>query len=452
MNHQHSKSTREQWGSKLGFILAAAGSAIDLGNIWRFSYVAGNEGGAAFVLIYLIAIAFIGYPLLVTEIAIGRKTQKSQIGAFKMLAPNSLWWLVGGLGVIVGVIILSFYSVISGWALAYTAKSVTGFTLGTDFEMLFLNHISNVWSPIMWHALFMTLTLTIIAAGVVEGIQKWAKILMPCLLIILLILVVRGLTLPGASEGIYFYLYPDFQAVSHGTFLSAIGQAFFTLSIGMGALITYGSYLNEKENISDSAAWILGLDTFVAILAGFAIFPTVFAMGFAPDAGAGLAFITLPAVFASMPAGNIFGFLFFMLLSVAALTSAICMLEVVVAWLIDEKGWHRTKAAVITGMIIFLIGIPVSLDSSVLSHINFYGMGILDIYDFIVSDILMPLGGMFICIFAGYVWQSKNVINEVNSPPGKIILGNWYGFLIKYVIPFAIGLVMVIGLIDKFTK
>ncbi len=442
--------SREQWGSKIGFILAAAGSAIGLGNIWRFSYVAGNEGGAAFVFIYLAAILLIGYPLMVTEIAIGRKTQKNPIGAFKVLAPNTPWWLVGGLGVLAGFIILSFYSVISGWALAYTAKSIGGFLPGSDFEGMFITHITGVWEPIIWHAIFMALTLGIIASGVVEGIQRWAKILMPFLFVILLVLVFRGLTLEGASAGIAFYLTPDFSKVTASTILAAVGQSFFTLSLGMGALITYGSYLSQKENISDSAGWVVGLDTLVAILAGFAIFPAVFAMGFAPDAGPGLAFITLPAVFAAMPLGNIFGFLFFLLLTVAALTSAISMLEVVVSWLIDEKGWSRVRASIIIGIVIFFVGVPSSLGNSVLSHITIMEMSILDLYDFITSDIMLPLGGLLMCIFVGYVWQADRVVAEANDPKGAINIGNWYGVLIRYVIPVAIVVVMAAGIYNRF--
>lgn len=441
---------REQWGSKVGFILAAAGSAVGLGNIWRFSYVAGNEGGAAFLFIYLIAILLIGFPLISTELTIGRVTQKNPIGAFRQLAPNTPWWLVGTLVVLAAFFILPFYSVIGGWSLAYTAKALVGFTPDTNFADLFVFHISGVATPLLWHGLFMTLTLGIIALGVINGIQRASKILMPLLFFILLALVVRGLTLPGASEGVAFFLTPDFKEVSGQTFLAAVGQAFFTLSIGMGIIITYGSYLKKDEVITDNAAWIIGLDTLVAVLAGFAIFPAVFAMGFDPASGPGLAFITLPAVFAEMPAGGIFGFLFFLLLSVAALTSAISLLEVVVAYVIDEKGWNRTTASIITGILIFLVGIPPSLGYSVLSDVTFFGLDVLDTYDFITGNIMLPLGGLFTCIFVGYVWKANSVIEETKKPKGKIIFGNIYKFLIMYFIPIAITVVMVMGLLDHF--
>jgi NSS family neurotransmitter:Na+ symporter len=441
---------REQWGSKLGFILAAAGSAVGLGNIWRFSYVAGNEGGAAFLFIYLIAIALIGYPLLTTEVALGRFTQKNPVGVFKAMAPGTPWWLTGSLAVLTAFIILSFYSVISGWSLAYTYKALQGFTPETDFAGMFLTHISNLWSPILWHGLFMVITLGIIAAGVVEGIQKVSKILMPILFLLLLGLVFRGVTLEGGSAGISFYLSPDFSKVDAGTILAAVGQAFFSLSLGMGALITYGSYLSKKENLTDSSAWIAGLDTLIAVLAGLAIFPAVFALGFAPDSGPGLAFITLPAVFANMPGGTVFGFGFFLLLSIAAITSALSLLEVVVSWVIDEKGWSRKKASLIFGIIIFFIGLPSTLGYSILSDVKFLRMDILDTLDFITSSIFLPVGGILTSLFAAYVWRSKNAVEDINTPKGKIVFGNWYGILLGIFIPIAVFIVMVSGLYQKF--
>ncbi len=440
---------REQWTTRAGFILAAAGSAVGLGNIWRFSYVTGTNGGAAFVVIYLLAIILIGYPMMITEITIGRKTQRNPVGAFLAMAPGTPWWLVGAMGVIAGFVILSFYSIVAGWSVAYMFKSLGGFTSNMDFAGTFIGHITSVWPPIFWHALFMIMTVAIIASGVVKGIQRWVKILMPALFVLLIILVFRSITLPGAAAGVAFYLTPRFGDVTGGTFLAAIGQAFFTLSLGMGAMITYGSYLGKKETVADNAAWVVGLDTAIAIIAGFAIFPAVFALGFDPASGPGLAFITLPAVFAALPAGSFFGFLFFLLLSVAALTSAISLLEVVVAWLVDEKGWPRAKASVLMGVAIFLLGIPCTLGYNLLGDVSFLGFDILDSYDFIASDILLPLGGLLTAIFAGYVWTAKKACEETNEPPCSIVLGSWYGILIKYVVPIAVIVVMVFGLIDK---
>lgn len=450
---------REHWGSRVGFILAAAGSAIGLGNIWRFPFVTGTNGGAAFVVIYLIAIIFIGYPLMVSEITLGRKSQKNPIGAFLAIAPNSPWWIVGALGVFAGFLILSYYSVVAGWAVAYIFKALAGFTMDMDFGTMFYRTIgvdlgdglTNIYTPILWHAVFMILTLSIIAAGVVKGIQRWVKILMPLLFVLLVALVLRAVTLPGAGAGITFYLRPDFSAITGRTFLAAIAQSFFTLSLGMGAMITYGSYLSSSENIGDNAAWVVGLDTAVAIIAGFAIFPAVFALGLEPGQGPGLTFVTLPAVFAQMPAGAFFGFLFFLLLAVAALTSAISLLEVVVAWLVDEKGWPRVKASLIIGVIIFIVGIPASLGYSVLGNITFLGLDVLDTYDWWANSIILPLGGLLTAIFVGYVWTAKKAQEYSNDPKGKIYVGDWYGFLIKYVVPAAIIIVMFFGLWDTFT-
>ncbi len=441
---------REKWTSKAGFVLAAAGSAVGLGNIWRFSYVTGTNGGAAFVVIYLIAIILIGYPMMVTEVAIGRKSERNPVGAFKALAPNTPWYIVGGLGVFSGFVILAFYSVVAGWSVAYIFKSIAGFAPGTDFADVFVGHITSTAAPIIWHAVFMVLTLAIIAAGVVKGIQRWVKILMPVLLVLLIVMVFRAITLPGAGEGVAFYLAPRFEDVTAGTFLAAIGQAFFTLSLGMGAMITYGSYLGKDENIADNGGWVVGLDTIIALIAGFAIFPAVFALGYDPAAGPGLVFITLPAVFAEMPAGSLFGFIFFVLLSIAALTSAISLLEVVVAWLVDEKGWSRMKAAVGMGIAIFVIGLPTSLGFGVWGDVRIIGMEILDFYDFLASELALPIGGALTAIFAGHVWKARTVVDETNNPPGAIKIGDWYGVLIKYLIPIAVFVVLIATLIDFF--
>ncbi len=445
------KAPRELWTSRVAFILAAAGSAVGLGNIWRFSYVVGTNGGAAFIIVYLIIIAVIGYPMMVTEIALGRKTHKNAIGAFKALAPNTPWWLVGALGVLAGFVILSFYSVVAGWSVSYIFKTIGG-SLGADadFAGVFVGHITSAWAPVIWHAVFMAITLGIIAAGVVGGIGRAVRILMPALFVLLIILVLRSLTLPGAGAGVAFILQPDFSELTAQSILGAVGQAFFTLSLGMGCMITYGSYLNDKDDVPDNGAWVVALDTGVALLAGFAIFPAVFALGFDPAAGAGLAFITLPAVFASMPGGVLFGVLFFVLLSIAALTSAISLLEVVVAWLVDEYDWSRKKASLIIGVLIFLVGVPASLSNGAISF-NIAGMPFFDFLDFLQESILLPLGGLLTAVFAGHVWTAKKTREYANTERGKIVLGGWYDVLIKYIVPIAIAVVMIFGLIDKFS-
>ncbi|NLC50747.1 MAG: sodium-dependent transporter [Firmicutes bacterium] len=443
------EQNREQWVSRVGFILAAAGSAIGLGNIWRFPYITGTGGGAVFLIVYLLAIFFIGYPIMVTEMTIGRKTQRNPIGAFKALAPNSPWWLVGALGVLSGFVILSYYSVVGGWSLAYIFKAIGGsFVTGTAFDELFIGQISATWGPIIWHFVFMAITIGIISAGVVKGIQKSVQILMPILFILLFVLVVRSLTLPGASKGVAFYLRPDFSLLTWRSVLNAVAQSFFTLSLGMGAMLTYGSYLSQKENIPDSALSVVGLDTLVAVLAGFAIFPAVFAFGFDPGAGAGLTFITLPAVFAEMPLGAFFGFLFFLLLSIAAVTSAISLLEVVVAYAVDELKMTRVSASIIIGLIVFVVGIPSSLGYSVLSDITFLGMDLLDTYDWISNCVFLPLGGLLTCIFAGYVWGSRNTAEEANKGEGSFKVGDFYSILLKVIVPIAIFIVMIFGILE----
>lgn len=441
---------REHWTSDLGFILAATGSAVGLGNIWRFPYLCGANGGAFFVLIYIFFMLLIGYPMMVSEISIGRKTERNPIGAFLSLAPNTPWWLVGALSVFAGFVILSFYSIVAGWTLSYMANAIKGFSPGMDYQDMFIAHISDPYAPLLWHLVFMILAIIIISLGVVKGIQKSVKIMMPLLFILLLVLVVRGVTLSGSMEGIAFYLAPRLEQVSWHTIHRAIGQAFFSLSLAMGAMITYGSYLTKKSNIADNSAWIVVLDVIVALLAGFAIIPAIFAMGGDPAQGPGLAFIAIPGVFAQMPLGSLFGFVFFLLLSVAALTSAISLLEVVVAWLVDEKNWGRRRTSLLAGFIIFLVGIPASLGYSVFSNIEIFGLDILDTYDFIASDLALPIGGMLTAIFIGYYWKPESVIYETEHPRGKWRIGRWYSFLIRYIIPVMILAIIVLGLIEKF--
>jgi neurotransmitter:Na+ symporter, NSS family len=450
MNLNEGKA-REQWGSRLAFILAAAGSAVGLGNIWRFPYVVGTNGGAAFVIVYLVIILLIGYPMMITEMTLGRKTHRNAIGAFLALAPGSPWWITGALGVLAGFVILSFYSVVAGWAMSYVFKTLSGaLTSDADFVGVFVGHITNPLAPIMWHAIFMLITLGIIAAGVVKGIERTVKILMPALFVMLIMLVLRALTLEGAGEGVAFYLTPDFSELTAQSILSAVGQSFFTLSLGMGCMITYGSYLSDKDEIADNAAWVVGLDTAVALLAGFAIFPAVFALGFDPAVGAGLAFMTLPAVFAAMPGGVLFGAIFFLLLTVAALTSAISLLEVVVAWLVDEKGMDRKKASISMGILIFLVGVPASLSLAEVQF-QFFGMPLFDVLDLFQERLLLPLGGLLTAVFAGHVYTAKKTREDANIVAGKIHVGGWYDVLIKYLVPLAIIIVMIFGWIDIFS-
>ncbi|MFB3068555.1 MAG: sodium-dependent transporter, partial [Acidobacteriota bacterium] len=338
-------SSRGHWGSKVGFILAASGSAIGLGNIWRFPTMTGQNGGAAFVLIYLGCVLLIGVPVMIAELSIGRRTGSDPVGAFKALAPKTWWKAVGALGVLTGFMILSAYSVVAGWTLEYIWILLSGQFSGVDAETIgsiFNEFIADGPSVILCHFLFMAATIWIVSGGIEGGIEKATKILMPVMVVLLLLLVLRAVTLPGAQAGLSFYLKPDFSKVDLSVVRSALAHAFFTLSLGMGAMITYGSYISRSDNLVSSAIYVSLADTLIAFLAGFAIFPALFSVpGLSPEQGAGLIFLVLPNIFNAIPLGQLFGTAFFFLLAIAALTSTISLLEVVVAYFIDQRGWQR---------------------------------------------------------------------------------------------------------------
>ena len=430
---------RDQWNSKIGFILAAAGSAIGLGNLWRFPYAAGQYGGAAFVLVYLFFIALIGFTILLGELIIGRHTQLNPVGAYRKLRKNWAW--VGGLGVVAPFLILSFYSVIGGWVLNYIIKSVTGaFVVDANMSDMFISFITNPVEPLIYHGIFAILTLTIVMGGISNGIEKSNKVMMPALFIMIILVAIRSITLPGASEGIKFFLKPDFSKINGEVILAALGQVFFSLSLGMGIMITYGSYLDKDENLLESSFIIPLIDTSVALLAGLAILPAVFALGFSPDQGPSLLFITLPAVFAKMPFGSFFAFLFFLLILFAALTSSISLLETSVSYIVDEFNWDRRKTSLVLGISMFLLGIPSSLGQGVLSHIKpIRGLDILDSIDFIATNIMLPVSGFLLCIFIGWVWGIDNALEEATNN-GKLSFkfAHFWSFTIKWIAPVAI--------------
>ena len=355
--------TRESWSSNLGFILAGAGSAIGLGNIWRFPYMTGKNGGGAFLLVYLFCVFFIGLPVLIAEVAMGRRTQKSPIGAYQALRRSWFWPIIGGLGVLCGLLILSYYSVIAGWTLGYLVKSALGtlshVTTPESAQSVFLDFIQSKNLTLGYHALFIFLCFAVVIGGVRGGIERWSRILLPVLFLLLLVLAIRSLTLDGAAEGLRFYLTPDISKINLQVSLAALGQGFFTLSLGMGAMITYGSYLGAKEHIPYSSFMITIFNTSVSLLAGLVIFPAVFVFGFDPAEGPSLVFQVLPAVFSQLPAGQIFAVLFFVLLVIAALTSGISLLEVVVSALMDQLKWSRGLAVTLAALGSFVLGIPI---------------------------------------------------------------------------------------------
>ena len=449
---------REHWGSKIGFILAAAGSAVGLGNIWKFPYIAGENGGAAFIFIYLICIGIIGLPVLIAEVLLGRTTQLNPVGAFRKLSDSSFWASIGGMGVVAGFAILSFYGVVAGWSLGYFVESVRGaFFDYTDINAVaehFNILTSNVYWTVGFLALFSVLTMTIVYAGVQKGIERGSKILMPLLVLILIILMVIGISLEGSSKGLAFLFQPDWSNVTGQSILVALGHAFFTLSLGMGAMMTYGSYMSKKDNIPSASLQIVFLDTLIAIIAGVCIFTVVFATNQNPAAGPGLIFQTLPIVFTQMPGGYLFSILFFLLLTIAALTSAISLLEVVVAYFVDERGWKRHRAVIVFGSTIFLLGVPCALSSNLLADINFFGMTFFDLLDFTASNILLPLGGLFIAVFVGWIWGYSKVSKELKEGAETLfdkytwLMPTWNIF-VKYFAPILIFIVFLssIGLL-----
>ena len=450
-------AARGQWTSKLGFVLAAAGSAIGLGNIWRFPYVTGQSGGAAFVVVYLICIAFICLPYLFAELALGRHSQKNPVGAIEAIKGRTPWALVGGLCVLTGVFILSYYGVIAGWTFGYIFKNVVSpDTVFTDF-------IAAPWLVIPLFALFLGFTAFVVYGGVESGIERAAKILMPILLVLMLLVIVRAVTLEGASAGLSFYLNPDFSKITGPVIVAALGQAFFSLSLGMGAMITYGSYLNKKENILSAGGYVALFDTGIALLAGLMIFPAVFALGGDPSAGPALVFVTLPKLFQAMPLGTVVGISFFLLLSIAALTSTVSLMEVVVAYFIDERKWSRAKSVFIITGVTFLFGLPAALSQGIspaLSDMTWLvGEGwalsdpdFLSVMDAIWGNISLALGALLLCVFAGWVWGTAEAAAEIRSGAGAFTQGaaRIWGFFIKYICPIVIFVVLLsaFGLFD----
>ncbi len=412
---------REHWGSRTGFILAAAGSAVGLGNIWKYPHMAGEHGGGAFTLVYLLCIFVVGLPILLAEFAIGRKTQLNPVGAFRTLSGSKAWKWVGFLGVAAAFVILSFYSVVGGWTLKYAFLTLTGafadLSPGSDVAARMYNgFIDKPFEPILWHLLFMALCILIIARGVKSGIERWSKILMPLLVVILVVLVIRGITLEGSMEGLKFLFQPKWSDLDVSGVVAALGHSFFTISLGMGAMITYGSYLQSGSDLIKSSLAVILLDTGIALLAGIAIFTAVFAFGQNPAEGEGLIFVVLPTLFPQIPGGNFFGILFFFLLFVAALTSAVSILEVVTAYFIDEKGWGRTRATFIFGGVIAAVGVLASLSLSgynilsPLGDITFFGL-----LNAVSYKYMLPIGGFLTAVFVVMRWGVPQFIEELKA-------------------------------------
>lgn len=416
-------TTRGSFGSQLGVILASAGSAIGLGNIWRFPTEVGRGGGAAFILIYLCFILLLAMPVMLCEFIIGRSGRSNAIGAFRRLAPGKPWIVAGIMGVLGGFLVLSFYSVVAGWTLHYTIASATGQLQGkegTDFGAIFTAFVSDPWQPIIYLAAFLLLTHLVVERGIERGIEHYSKLMMPLLLVITIFLAGFSLTMPGAAEGIRFLLQPNLNEVTPGVVLGAMGQAFFSLSVGIGCLVTYSSYFSEETRLVKSAVNVCLIDTMVAVISGFIIFPTVFSVGINPDAGPGLVFITLPNVFlltfSEMPfIGYLFSLLFYTLLLLAALTSSISMHEICTAFISEHFSQSRRKAATIVTIISLVLGSACSLSFGPWQNVTVLGHGFFDLFDFTVTKFLMPLGGLMMTLFVGWYLDRKLVEQQLTN-------------------------------------
>ena len=439
------EQNRATFGSKLGVIMATVGCAVGLGNIWRFPYMIGQNGGAAFLAIYIICIILLGLPVMLSEFFIGRYTRKNAAGAFKVLAPGTKWSLIGYNGVLASFLILGFYSVVAGWTLEYIIQAVTGSlsdkapeVFAQDFKLF----STEIFRPILWTVTFIGLTHFIVVSGVKEGIERTSKVMMPILFLILLALCIRSVTLPNASEGLYFLFKPDFSKITSAVVLSAMGQAFFSLSIGMGCLITYSSYFSKDTKMQITALQVTILDTLVAVMAGIMIFPAVFSFGIAPTAGPELVFITLPNVFQQLPMGAIWSLVLLLLLALAALTTTISHHEVATAYVHEEYQITRTKAAWFVSGGVMVLGIISSLSIGIWKEYTLFGLTFFDLLDYLTAKIMLPFGGMLICIYLGNRVDRKILKEELtNKGTVPFYFFNTYAFFMKYIAPIAIGMI-----------
>jgi len=443
-------SKRDSFGSRMGVIMAAAGSAIGLGNIWRFPYILGENGGGAFLIVYLIIVFAIGIPVMMSELVIGRRSQRNPVGAFKTLAPRKPWYMVGMMGIVAAFMILAFYTAVAGWTLEYIYQTLIGGFVGKSSEeltVMFDSFRSESLRPALWFSVFMLATSGIVLAGVRKGIEKSTKIMMPLLFVILIVMCIKSLTLPGAGKGVEFLFRPDFSRITGNTVLMALGQAFFSLSIGMGTLITYGSYIPKDNKLASTAVQVSMVDLLVAVLAGVAIFPAVFAFGICPSSGEALTFIVLPGIFQQMTGGMIFAFAFFVLLAIAALTSTISVLEVIVAYFSEQLNMNRRTAIIIATASMFILGIAASLSWGLMRDIKLSGLNIFDLFNYTTANILLPLGGLLIVAFLGWYFPGRESKDELsNGGTLRVRYYRLYRFAIKVLAPLAIALVFLNGL------
>lgn len=441
---------RATFATRLGVIAASTGSAVGLGNIWRFPYETGQNGGGAFLLVYLVCVLLLGIPLIISEFVIGRTTKANVLHAFQQLAPRSRWNIIGYLSLLTAFIILSFYTVIAGWTIEYIYQALTNGFAGlssTELAEAFTEFSTDTYKPVLWLAIFMAINFVILSVGVKKGIEKASNIMMTCLFGILIVFCIRSLFLPGGSEGLRFLFYPDFSQITPTVILKAMGQAFFSLSVGMGCLMTYGSYFNEKINLGKTALTVGMLDSLVALLAGIMIFPAVFSFGINPTAGAELIFITLPNVFQQMAGGYVWSVLFFILIAMAALTSTISLFEVIIAFFHEKYRMERKKATALVVGICFVFGTLCSLSLGPLKEYTLAGMNLFNLFDFASANIFLPVGAVAIAFFTGYRLKRKTLYDELSNN-GRLHIPYFKPFLfcIRYIVPVGIALIFLSGL------
>ena len=439
-------SIHGEWSSRWAFVLAAAGSAVGLGNIWKFPYIAGQNGGGAFVLVYLICIAVIGIPIMMAEVMIGRRGRQSPINTMISLSEdagrNRYWSMLGWSGVIAGFLILSYYSVIAGWGLAYVFRAAIGMFSGADadqVEGIFKDFLASPERLLAWHTIFMVMTMVVVGRGVRSGLEQAVRFLMPALFVLLLIMVGYAMSTDFFSKGLAFLFEPDFSKLSRDSVLIAMGHAFFTLSLGMGAIMIYGSYMPERVSIAKTTFLIAGADTVVALMAGMAIFPIVFANQLEPSAGPGLIFVTLPVAFGKMPAGSLFGAIFFTLVVFAAWTSSISLIEPAVTWLVENHNMRRLTACVWSGILSWVLGIGTVLSFNLWSEDKIFGKTFFDLLDYLTANIMLPLGGLFIAIFAAWVMREADVREEL-AVVNRFGYALWR-FVVRFVTPVCVVIV-----------
>ena len=443
-----------QWSSRWTFILAATGAAVGLGNIWKFPYLTGQNGGSAFVLVYIVCVAALGIPLMMAEILLGRRGRSTPIRSMQVLAEETnttQWWqLVGWSGTLAGMLILSYYSVIGGWTLAYVFKSAAGTFSGASGQFAaetFSSFVGSATTLFIWHTVFMVLTMGVVAGGVQGGLEKAIQFLMPTLFILLLLMVGYSMTTGFFGKGLEFLFTPDFSKLTGASMLSAMGQAFFSLSLGMGTIMIYGSYVPKDTSIAGTTIIIALADTLVALLAGMAIFPIVFANNLEPGSGPGLIFQTLPVAFGNMTGGHAFGSLFFILLLVAAWTSSISLIEPLVTWLIETFGISRIKASLYSGIATWLVGLGTVWSFNRWAELKLFGLTFFDLLDFVTSNLMLPLGGILIALFAGWLMKAESTKAELNIHNPTLYLA-WQA-LVRYIAPVAVFIVLLnaIGLL-----